>query len=145
MTDGERDTDEQLQQELRLLLQKVARRIRANRGDEHVTDSQLSALRRLEDEDGRTPGELAILEKVSPPSMNRTLNALESAGYLTRTPDTADARRVLLSLTPRGRELMAETRRLRIEWFGSQLAALEPEERRRLLAVTDILRKLADS
>src|SRR4051794_14863759 len=116
MTDGTHgDRDEQLQQELRLLLQKVARRIRANRGDEHITDSQLGVLWRLEEKDGRSPGELATLEKVSPPSMNRTLNALEDAGYLTRTPDADDARRVILRLTEKGRQLTAETRRLRIE------------------------------
>jgi DNA-binding MarR family transcriptional regulator len=137
--------DEQLQQELRLLLQKVARRIRANRGGDHITDSQLGVLWRLEAKDGCSPGELAALEKVSPPSMNRTLNSLEESGYLTRSQDAGDARKVVLRLTDQGRLLTEETRRLRIEWFGSQFALLTREEQSRLLGVIGILRKLADA
>src|SRR5215218_5566233 len=117
-------TDDGEEQELRLLIQRVARRIRANRGGDHVTDSRLSTLRRLEDEDGRTPGELAALEQVTPPSMNRTVNALEEAGYVERRPASDDGRKVLVRLTGTGRDLIDETRRLRTAWFSEQLAEL---------------------
>ncbi|BDZ45987.1 MarR family winged helix-turn-helix transcriptional regulator [Naasia aerilata] len=137
--------NEQLQQELRLLLQKVARRIRANRPGEHITDSQLGVLWRLEAQQACSPGELAALEKVSPPSMNRTLNSLEEAGYVARSQDAGDARKVVVRMTEKGMALTEETRRLRIEWFSGQLAQLDPEERQRLLGVVDVLRKLVES
>ncbi|MCU1570381.1 MAG: transcriptional regulator, MarR family [Naasia sp.] len=139
------DPQDTPENELRLLLQKVARRIRSERGDEHVTDSQMGVLWRLDLLGSCTPGELATSERVTPPSMNRTVNALEEAGYVARTPSPDDARKVLIALTDRGRAVTAETRRLRARWFSAEFGRLSSEERERLLSVTDILRKLAES
>ena len=130
--------------ELRLLVQKLARRIRNERSDEHVSDSQLSVLFQLDKAGSRSPGQLAEHERVSPPSMNRTINSLEAAGLVTRTPSADDARKVVVSLTDEGAALIRETRRLRIAWFSQRLAALPANERRAFEAVAPILRKLAD-
>ena len=130
-------------EELRILIQKVARRIRNNRASDDLGDSQLGVLFRLEGGD-QSPGELAAHERVTPPSMNRTLNGLEQAGLVARHPAIDDARRVRVSLTPAGRAQIAETRALRTAWFSQRLAALTADERRALLAVTPILRRLAD-
>jgi DNA-binding MarR family transcriptional regulator len=131
--------------ELRMLVQRLARRIRANRAADTISDTQLSVLRRLDLHGPATPGELAIREQVSPPSMNRTVNALEAAGLIARAPSQSDARKVLVTLTADGVALTRETRRLRAEWFAERLAALSDDERTRLLGVRDVLRKLADS
>ena len=130
--------------ELRLLLQKVARRIRNNRGA-NVSDSQLSVLFQLDEHGERTPSELAEHDHLSPPSMNRTLNGLEEAGLIVRTKSTDDGRRVNVSLTPGGRSLITETRRLRTAWFSRRLADLTPEERAALQAATPALRQIAES
>lgn len=132
-------------EELRVLIQKVARRIRAERGGEGVTDTQLGVLWQLETHGRSTPGVLAERERVSPPSMNRTINALEAAGYVRREPSDQDARQVWVSLTQAGLELIAETRRLRTAWFHRQLDALDDDEREALEAVRPVLRKLAES
>jgi DNA-binding MarR family transcriptional regulator len=131
--------------ELRLLLQKVARRIRNNRGDENITDSQLTVLFQLDQHGERTPSQLAAYERLTPPSMNRTLNGLETAGLIERTRSTDDGRRVIVTLTPEGGALLAETRRLRTAWFSQQLAGLGREERAALEAAASVLRKLAES
>ena len=128
---------------MRLLIQKVARRIRSNRADDALSDSQLGVLFQLEDGD-HSPGELAAHERVTPPSMNRTLNGLEKAGLVTRHPADDDARRVRVSITPAGLAQIAATRALRTAWFSRRLADLTPDERRALEAVTPILRRLAD-
>jgi DNA-binding MarR family transcriptional regulator len=130
--------------DLRLLIQKVARRIRNNRASADFSDSQLGVLFQLEQAD-HSPGELAAHERVSPPSMNRTLNGLEKAGLVARHPADDDARRVRVSITPAGLAQIAETRALRTAWFSQRLADLTPEERRALEAVTPILRRLAQS
>jgi DNA-binding MarR family transcriptional regulator len=130
--------------ELRLLLQKVARRIRNNRGA-NVSDSQLRVLCQLDEHGERTPSQLAEHDHLSPPSMNRTLNGLEEAGLIARTRSTDDGRRVNVSLTRDGRSLIAETRRLRTAWFSRRLADLTPEERAALEAATPALRKIAES
>jgi DNA-binding MarR family transcriptional regulator len=130
--------------DLRLLIQKVARRIRNNRASADFSDSQLGVLFQLEQAD-HSPGELAAHERVTPPSMNRTLNGLEKAGLVARHPADDDARRVRVSITPAGLAQIAETRALRTAWFSQRLADLTPEERRALEAVTPILRRLAQS
>ena len=132
-------------EELRVLLQQVARRIRAERAGSGVTDSQLSVLWRLVAGGRTTPGALAEHERVSPPSINRTLNGLEASGFISREPSIEDARQVWVTITPAGQELVAETRRLRNAWFHEQLEALAPAERRALEAVRPILRRLASS
>ena len=130
--------------ELRFLFQKVARRIRNNRASEDFSDSQLSVLFQLEEGD-HSPGELAAHERVTPPSMNRTLNGLEEAGLVARHPADDDARRVRVSVTAAGLAQIAETRALRTAWFSQRLADLSQDERRALEAVTPILRRLAQS
>jgi DNA-binding MarR family transcriptional regulator len=130
--------------DLRILVQKLARRIRGERSDEHVSDSQLSVLFRLDAVGNQSPSQLAEHDRVSPPSMNRTVNGLEAAGLVARSPSTADARKVVVTLTSAGVALISETRRLRTAWFSQRLAELSPSERHALEAVAPILRKLAE-
>lgn len=138
-------TNENRDDELRLLIQKVSRRIRVNRADEGITDGQLGVLFHLERDGVRTPSELAADEHVTPPSMNRTLNAMEAAGWIRRAPSGDDGRKVLITLTDAGLEVIAETRRLRTVWFSQRLAELSDDERAALDAVMPTLRKLAQS
>jgi Transcriptional regulators len=141
VTTGERSAED----DLRIALQQVARGIRQNRGDEHLGDTQLAVLINLSQSGPLTPSELAALERITPPSMNRAVNTLEERGLVTRTKSEDDARKVLVELTPAAREVLAETRRLRTEWFSRRLAALDPADRDALVAVTPLLRKLLDS
>lgn len=127
--------------ELRIAIQQVSRGIRNNRGDD-VSDSQLAVLVHLDQRGPLSPGELAALEHVTPPSLNRTVNGLEGSGLVTRSKSSEDARKVIVELTPAAVELLAETRRLRTAWFSRRLEALNPAEREALLAVAPILRKL---
>jgi len=127
--------------ELRIAIQVLSRSIRRNRGDE-VSDSQLAVLFDLDLGGPLAPSELAALEHVTPPSMNRTVNALEAAGLVTRAKSGTDGRKVIVELSPAGVELLAETRRLRTAWFSRRLESLTAEERAAVLAVTPILRKL---
>lgn len=130
--------------ELRMMLQRVARRIRNNRADGAMSDTQMGVLFHLETSPA-APSQLAERERVTPPSMNRTLNALEVAGFVRRTPDPDDARKVIVTLTTQGAEVIAETRRLRATWFNTRLAELTPDERAMLEAVIPVLRRIAES
>ena len=129
--------------ELRMLLQRVARRIRNNRADGTMSDAKLGVLFRLEASPA-APGLLAERERVTPPSMNRTLNTLEQQGLITRSPDPDDARKVVVAITGAGLDVIRETRRLRTRWFSQQLAALSAEERAALEAVIPVLRRIAE-
>jgi DNA-binding MarR family transcriptional regulator len=129
--------------ELRMLLQRVARRIRNNRADGTMSDAKLGVLFRLEKERS-SPSSLAERERVTPPSMNRTLNALEDASFVRRTPDPDDARKVVVDITAAGHELIAETRRLRTAWFSQRLAELSPGERESLESLVPVLRRWSE-
>jgi DNA-binding MarR family transcriptional regulator len=131
-------------QDLRILIQKLARRIRAERGED-MADGKLSVLFQLDEHGVSTLRALAERERVTPPSMNRTINSLRAAGYVARTQSTEDARKVQIALTESGLELLRETRRRREAWFSQRLQHLSEEKLQVLRQVTPILRELIES
>ena len=136
---------EQLEDDLRLAIMRLSRRMRAERAGEDVTDGQLSVLFVLWKEGAQTLSSLAEHERVTPPSMNRTVNALVEAGLVTRDISPDDGRKVLIQSTETGLEIANETKRRRVAWFARQLATLTPGQRATIDAAIPILRELADS
>src|SRR6187402_3159984 len=110
--------------------------MRAERAGEDVPDGQLSVLFVLWKEGPQTLGSLAEHERVTPPSMNRTVNALVEARLVTRDSSPDDGRKVLIAVTESGAEIARETKRRRVAWFARQLDSLSPEERGALDAAT---------
>lgn len=127
--------------DVRLACMRIARRVRFENAGA-LAPHQFSALVRLEDSP-RTPGELAEVERVSAPSMTRTLAHLEEKGLVRRSPHPTDGRQVLLALTDAGRATLAEVRAERDEWMATRLADLTAEERRTLREATAILARVA--
>ena len=137
-------TDE-LDDELRMAVLRLGRRMRLERVDGDVTDGQLSALFVLAKHGPQTLGALSDLERITAPSMNRTVNALVASGLVTREAAPDDGRKVQVSLTEAGHAIVTETKRRRAAWFARQLAELPQEERAALDAAAPILHRLADS
>jgi DNA-binding MarR family transcriptional regulator len=131
--------------ELRVSLLKVARRLRAEKFDQELSDSQYSVLAVLDRNGSLTPRALADYERVQPPSMTRTLAGLAERGLINRTEDPADRRQAIVTLTESGTRAVAETRLRRTEWLARRLADLEPNERAVLAEASLILRRIADS
>lgn len=138
-----RTTDLALAGDLRLGVMRLARRLRRERaGDHDLSLTQLGALSTLETHGELTLRELAAHERVQPPSMTRTVAALEASGLVTRTPDPADGRQVLVGLTTRARELIRADRRRRDAWLATRLRLLSPAELGALRAAVPVLEKL---
>ena len=131
--------------DLRIAILRLSRRMRAERAGTDVTDGQLSVLFVLWKEGAQTLGSLSEHERVTPPSMNRTVNALVEAGLVTRGSAPDDGRKVLIEATDAGLEIAKETKRRRAAWFARQLDSLPPDQRAALDSAAGILRKLADS
>lgn len=131
-------------QELRLSIQRLARRIRSMQGDEDVTEGQRSVLFALANLGVQTLGSLSEHECVTPPSMNRTVNALVASGLVTRVTASDDGRKVSLDLSDAGRTFVTETRRRRDAWFTKRLAELSEAERAIIERAGPILRDLAE-
>jgi DNA-binding MarR family transcriptional regulator len=139
------ETNEYHFDDLRLAIARLARRIRLERVGEDVTDGQLSVLFTLWKEGPQTLGSLSERERVTPPSMNRTVNALAEAGLAMRSSTPDDGRKVLVEATDAGAEIARETKRRRVAWFARQVGELTPQERAALEAAAPIMQKLADS
>lgn len=134
-----------LDDDLRLAIMRLSRRMRLERAGEDVTDGQLSVLFFLWRDGAQTLSSLSELERVSPPSMNRTVNALVEKALVTRSGAPDDGRKVLIEATDAGVEIARETKRRRVAWFSRQLESLTPAQRATIDAATPILRELADS
>jgi DNA-binding MarR family transcriptional regulator len=131
--------------DLRVSLMRAVRRLRAEKSDSDITDGQYCVLATLDRLGPRTPRELADQERVQPPSMTRTVNALAEARLVVRAADPDDGRQVIVDLTESGRDHVRETRRRRDAWLARRLADLTPAERAVLADASDILRRITHS
>lgn len=129
--------------ELRLGTFQLARRLRAEKADDELSDGQFSVLAGLFLHGPHTLTALAEREHVSSPSMNRTVNCLEREGYLTRVEDAADRRRVSITLTEAGTDIVEQTVLRRDAWLSTRIASLTPEERETVSRAATIMRRLA--
>ncbi|MBM3714465.1 MAG: MarR family transcriptional regulator [Actinobacteria bacterium] len=123
---------------------RLARRLRAERAVDTMSDGQFAVLAALTVHGEHTLGQLADRERVTAPSMNRTVTLLEDAGFVSRTPDPADRRRVTIRLTEDGVAVVDETVRRRDAWLEHALAELDERERQTLADAAEIMRKVAD-
>ncbi|BAJ75009.1 transcriptional regulator [Microbacterium testaceum StLB037] len=129
---------------LRMATFRLARRLRAQRAVDSMSDGQFAVLAALTIHGEHTLGQLADRERVTAPSMNRTVSLLEEAGYLTRTPHEDDRRKVTIALTDAGRTVVDETVRRRDAWLEEALEGLSPGERQTLASAAEIMRKVAE-
>ena len=134
----------ELASQLRPSLLRLLRLIRQQRVDETLTLSQVSALGSLDKHGPLTPGELAAIERVQPPSLTKVVAGLEDRGLVTRAAHPTDRRQAILTLTEAAEQLLESERRSRDAWLAQRLATLEPAERRLLEQAIPVLDRLAD-
>jgi DNA-binding MarR family transcriptional regulator len=130
--------------QLRIATFRLARRMRTQRAVDSMSDGQFAVLAALRVHGAHTLGELAERERVSAPSMNRTVNCLQESGYIMRAADERDGRKVVISLTPEGEAVVEETARRRDAWVEASLAELTPAERDTLAAAAEIMQRMVD-
>lgn len=130
---------------LRLVVGRIARRVRQTHAVGDVTLSEVSVLARLDREGATSPGTLAEQERVRPQAMAATLAGLEERGLVRRRPHAEDGRRAVLTLTGTGRKILLDRRSESTQRLTAVLdEAFTPAERRKLLAVLPLLDRLAD-
>jgi DNA-binding MarR family transcriptional regulator len=89
--------------------------------------------------------ELAIAEEVSQPSMSGLAARLVDQGLVNRGSDPQDARVVLLSLTPAGKDVVAQRRVARTRRLAAALSGLTEDDVTRIGAAVPALNRLADA
>ena len=130
---------------LRVAIGLLVRKLRQAPLPGELTLAETSALGRLDRGGPATSSELAKQDRISPQSMGATLAALEQRGLIERRGDPADGRRVVLSITAAGRQLLNDRRGARSEMIAAALRdGFTPAERDQLLATTPLLERLAE-
>jgi DNA-binding MarR family transcriptional regulator len=131
---------------LRVSIGLLLRRLRQVRPGDELTLPESSALARLDRTGPATPGALAKLEQISPQSMGATVASLEARGLVERHPDPQDGRRVVLSVTAAGLEVLRNKRGARTEQLAKALSSgFTDAEVRQLRAAAPLLERLAQS
>ena len=134
------DTAGDLQRALGL----VTRRLRQHRPLGEVGQTESGVLASLVRQDHLTQAELARTEAVSPQTMSTTIAALLRRGYVDRTSDPDDGRRVRISITPAGRAFARRKRTARHDQIQRALADFSEAELRILRDAAPLLERFAD-
>lgn len=129
---------------LAVSITRLARRLRQERGTD-LTANQLSVLGTLRREGPLTAGALAAAEGVQPPSMTRTVGCLGDLGLVRREAHATDGRQVIVCLSERGEQMLADERRRRDAWLARRLRELDPADREVLRRAAAVLDGLARS
>lgn len=121
----------------RALLTSTASRLR----DLDISMQQLRAIYVLRDEEVATVGRLAELFGIGLPAASVLADRLVRAGYIERSEDPADRRRVLLTVTRTGIQLVTELQEGSHQHLRRWMARMSPED---LAALTRGWRALAE-
>ena len=126
---------------LRLAVMRLSRRLRQH-APGGITPSQLSALSTVVAEGRITLSQLAVAERVQPPSITRVVDVLVTDGFATRTQSEEDRRVAWVEPTPDGRALVEAVRRQRDAYLAQRLATLTREDVVVLARAAELLEQL---
>lgn len=85
---------------------RLRRWIAGRGGDRGISASAGGVLLHLASHPGASTGDVARAVDASPAGLSGLLARMEASGFITRTPDPADARTIRLDLTPGGTEAL---------------------------------------
>lgn len=111
----------------------------AAHGLHHASFDVLATLRRAGAPYALSPGDLMASTMVTSGTMTNRIDQLEKAGLVERVRNPDDRRSFLVSLTPRGYELIDEAVTAHVQTQTELLAVLSDEQRRQL---DDLLREI---
>lgn len=134
-----------LAEQLRPVVLRLQRQLRRETQGHGVSALHVTLLAEILREPGVGVSSLAQRECMSTPSMSSHVKQLEADGLLTRTADLHDdRRRVGLFVTPQGKKLLENVRKLRTDWLASRLAGLPASARAALAAAVEPMASLSE-
>ena len=134
-------TDEaDIARDLREALRPIWRRLASANT---ISVGKMGILAYLKEHGRATAAALAVAEHVSAQAVATSVRELEEAGYVVRTRDDVDRRRVWIDVTPAGKERLERERALGQEWLvDAMTTTLDAGERNLVAAAVPALRKL---
>jgi DNA-binding MarR family transcriptional regulator len=132
---------------LRMAIVRTARRLRQEAAGVvgELTPTSAAALATVERHGPLTPSELAEIERVKRPTATRTLRVLGEAGLVERTPDPADGRSALVSITGEGRERLRRLRGRKNAYLARRMRDLPPGDVETLERAAAILEQILEA
>jgi len=127
---------------LRPVLLSLARELRREIHSLGVTGGQVTLLVAIKYAPGIGVRELAAQERMSRAAISKAVTKLEQLGLVERRESDADKRRVGLTVTPKGHQVLRSVRSRRTIWLAERLKALTPEELARVEAAIAPLERL---
>ncbi|PWK79587.1 DNA-binding MarR family transcriptional regulator [Mucilaginibacter oryzae] len=128
------EKETQLASELRFVIGRLSKKIRRNTetaGKLSLTERSTMAL--IFQYGEILPNELASMEKITTQSMSQVLNNLLNLGLINRRISELDKRKVIISLSEEGRNLIYKSRSEKDEWLNRALEATCTAEEQEIL------------
>ena len=143
--DPPRPTAEEVAAALRTAAGNLYRRLKQSPIEGEATLAETSTLARLERNGPATSSDLARADRISPQSMGVTVSALEERGLIERSRDPLDGRRVVLSITEAGLQVVHDKRGARTAMIAAALRdGFTDAELGQLLAAAPLIERLAE-
>jgi DNA-binding MarR family transcriptional regulator len=131
---------------LRVSVGLLVRWLRQAKSAGDLTLPESTALARLDRGGPMTSAALAKVEQISPQSMGATLSGLENRGFIERRPDPEDGRRILMSLTDAGLQVLRNRRDAATEHLAKALSIeFSGSELEQLLAAAQLIERLTQN
>jgi len=128
---------------LRMVIGRLGRVLR-QQTDDDLPYALISLLFAIGRSQPVTAGDLAASERVTPPSISRSLERLDRLGLITRKPWPEDRRVSVIQLTLRGRAELKRILHSREVWLSDHVARLTGEELDLLMSAVPVLERLCD-
>lgn len=130
---------------LRIAVGGLVRKLRQVPSPGELTFAETSALARLDRGGPATSSDLAKQDRISPQSMGATLAALELRGLVERRKDPVDGRRIVLTISAAGRQMVNDRRSARTELIARALdGGFTEAELVQLMTAAPLLDRLAE-
>jgi len=131
--------------QLRPVLTRLVRKMRKlSPIDTPLSQTERAVLVSLENQK-LLAAELALIEKITPQSMGQVITHLSSLGLIEKTPSETDKRKIYISISATGKEMIQQVRNERDEWLSKAIAEVcNAQEQEILKAAIGPLAKLVE-
>lgn len=119
---GNGQNKRQLASDLRTVITRLVKKLRnKSTTSERLSLTERSTIALLDQHKELLPSELAAMEKITTQSMSQVLNHLLELGFIIRKKSVTDKRKVIISLSKAGRDILHRVRYERDEWLNEAL------------------------
>ncbi|NWJ51906.1 MAG: MarR family transcriptional regulator [Bacteroidetes bacterium] len=138
--------DNELAAKLRMTASRLLKVVRSEvKHDETLSLTERSTLSMIYQHSEILPSELAAIEKVTSQSMSQIINKLSHNSYINKTPSIADKRKVIITITSKGKEYIELKRTKSQEWLAKIISEKTTEaEKEIIMQAITILTRFVD-